>query len=76
MITITQSLCINILIINVCGLKSKLLLNEFMVCIMNYDILCMCETRCDDADMSNIINVMVDKRFDIVYKNRCSLSRY
>ena len=37
---------------------------------MNYDILCMCETRCNDADMSNIINVMVDKGFDIVY-NRC-----
>ena len=27
----------------------------------------MCETRCNDADMSNIINVMVDKGFDIVY---------
>lgn len=43
---------------------------------MNYDILCMCETRCDDADMSNFINVMVDKGFDIVYKNRCALSKY
>ena len=65
MITSTQSLCINILTINVCGLRSKLLLNEFMVCIMNYDVLCMWETRCDDADMSNIINVMVDKGFSL-----------
>ena len=38
MITNTQSLCINILTINVCGLKSKLLLNEFMVCIIVWGI--------------------------------------
>ena len=52
-VTTTQSLDIKILTINVRSLKSKLLLRVFMVLIMNYDVVCMCETRCDDADTNN-----------------------
>ena len=75
-LTTPQSLRINILTINVCGLKSKLLLEDFMNFIMNYDVVCMCETRCDDADTKNIKNVLEKAGFNFVYKNRSALSRY
>ena len=74
--TTTPSLCINILSINVCGLKSKLLVKEFTDFFVNYDVLCMCETRCDDADTNNIKEIMTKHGFDIVYKNRSALCRY
>ena len=52
------------------------LLRDFIDFIMNYDVVCMCETRCDDAATNNIIKVMVNSGFDVVYKNRSALSRY
>ena len=71
-----RTLVIKILSINVCGLKSKLLVKEFTDYISNYDVVCMCETRCDDADTNNIKEIMENHGFDIVYKNRSALSRY
>lgn len=61
-VTSTQRLYINILIINVCGLKSKLLLRDFMIFNMNHDVVCMCETRC----INNVVKVMENCGFDIV----------
>lgn len=74
--TITQRLRINILTTNVCGLKSKLLLEKFILLVKNYDVVCMCETRCDNAYVNNIRKVMESCGVDIVYKDRSALSRY
>lgn len=48
------------------GLRSKLLLRDFIGFMMNYDVMCMCKTRCDDGDTNNIRKVMVNSGFDIV----------
>ncbi len=62
--------------LNVCGLKSKLLLEDFIKLIKKYDIITMCETRCDDVDMGKVKDKFKDIGFDVVYKNRFALSRY
>lgn len=64
------------LTLNVCGLKSKLLSDEFVVLRSSYDVVYMCETRCDDADMNIVGDKMGKIGFDIVYKNRHALSRF
>ena len=72
-----QQICaINILTVNVCGIKFKLLLKEFNELIMKYDIICMCEIKCDDVDMSNVREKMDAMGFDIVYKNIYAMCRY
>lgn len=53
---------------------SKLLLKEFMVFNMNYDVVCLRETGYDDADVNN--EVVENFGFNIVYKSRSALSRY
>ena len=61
-----------------CGLISKLLLRDFIDFTMNYDAVCMCETRCDDDDDDDTNNKrkkMINSGFDIVYKNRSALRR-
>ena len=75
--TLTQHLYkISVLSLNVCGLRSKLLFSEFIILIRDYDIVCMCETRCDDVDMEDVKVTMEDIGFGIIYKNRHSLSRF
>lgn len=59
-----------------CGLKSKLLLVDFLELIGSYDIVAMCETRCDDVDMENFVHLFKDIGFDVTYKSRHVLSRY
>lgn len=65
-----------ILSLNVCGIKGKLMSEEFRKLCRGYDILCMCETKCDDVDMVNVREEMLNIGFDIVYKNRSELSRF
>ena len=67
---------IDLLSLNVCGLKSKLQVKEFVSMLKNYDVICMCETRCDDADMNNVRDKMEELGFNIVFKNRYALSRF
>lgn len=43
---------------------------------MKYDILTLCETRCDDVDMEYVKASFRDIDFDLVYKNRSILNRY
>ena len=71
-----QPCTINILSVNVCGIKSKLHLKEFNELIMMYDIICMCEIKCDDVDMGYVREKMDVMGFDIVYKNRYEMCRY
>ena len=41
---------LRLLSINVCGLKSKLIIPEFQSLIQGYDIIGVQETKCDDYD--------------------------
>ena len=41
---------INILTINVCGLKRRIQYPEFLELVNDYDILCFVETKTDDVD--------------------------
>lgn len=49
-----------------------------MVFIMIYEVVCMCETRCGDADTNYIRNTMEKGGFDIVFffKNRSARNRH
>ena len=51
--TTTQILRIIILTISVCGLKYKLLMRDFVGYVTNYDVVCMNETLCDDAERND-----------------------
>lgn len=50
----TFILNLHLLTLNVCGLRSKLLLVEFIDFMKSYDVIYMCETRCDDVDMKMV----------------------
>ena len=67
---------VNILSLNVCGLKSKLMVKDFVEFIKKYDIVTLCETRCDDVDMAHVKTIFKDIGFELVYKNRSILSKY
>lgn len=41
---------INILTINICGLKRRIQYPEFLELVNDYDILCFVETKTDDVD--------------------------
>lgn len=51
----TFILNLNLLTLNVCGLRLKLLLVELIELMKSYKVICMCETRCDDVDMKNLM---------------------
>lgn len=67
---------IDILSLNVCGIKSKVNSVDFVNNIKRYDVLCLSETKCDDADMCNLKVIMEDIGYDIVFRNRSELCRY
>ena len=46
--------CVNIVYLNVCGLKTRLCFPEFLHFISQYDILCFVETKLDDIDKIDI----------------------
>lgn len=76
MINNQPPLTITVLSLNVCGIKGKLLSEEFCNLCKRYDILCMNETRCDDVEMVNVSEKMESIGFDVVYKNRSELSKF
>lgn len=45
---------ISILSLNVCGLRSKLRVPEFVDLRKRHDLLCISEIRCDEIDMQNV----------------------
>ena len=73
---IVPSLSVNLLSLNVCGFKAKFLSHDFADFIKCYDVVCLCETKTDDADMLGVKDVMEKNGFDIVFKNRSRISRY
>lgn len=60
---------LTLLLINVCGLKSKLKSIDFEEYIQPYDLIFLTETKLDDLDEINI------NGFDIIYKNRKGAKR-
>ncbi|KAK6196333.1 hypothetical protein SNE40_001576 [Patella caerulea] len=56
------------LVLNVCGLKRKLLIPEFQEFIQEQDLLCLTETKLDDID-----EIIVND-FSFIYKNRKKIS--
>lgn len=67
---------VNILSLNVCGLKSKLMIKDFVELIQTYDVITLCEARCDDIDEEHIKTIFQDIGFEVVLRNRFTLSRY
>lgn len=49
---------------------------DFITKCKEYDIICLCETRCDDTDMNNVKVDMETLGYDIVYKNKHILIRF
>ena len=41
---------------------------DIVNCIKNYDVICFCETKCDDVKMSNVKVNLEDISFDITFK--------
>ena len=70
---VIQQCVINFVALNVCGVKSKMARVDFTDFVKKYEVICLCETRCDDTDMNYVSECMSDLGYDIIYKNRCSL---
>ena len=49
---------------------------DFVYFIQDFDVICLCETKCDDTDIINVKGIMENIGFDIVFKNRSNLSRF
>ena len=67
---------LTVISLNVCGLKSKLLVPEFCTMLQNYDIAIFCETKCDNLDMPVLENSFSNLGFTIFVQNRESISRH
>ena len=66
-----ESKLLSCCLINVCGLKPKLLSPDFENFISQFDMLVLTETKMSDLDSTD--NLFLD--FDILYKNRKSAKR-
>ena len=74
--SMSHHMVIDILSLNVCGIKSKVSSVDFINNIKRYDVFCLSETKCDDVDSINLKAFMEDIGYDVIFKNRCVLSRY
>ncbi len=63
---------LNILSLNVCGLRTRQVYPEFKSLISAFDIISIQETKLDDLDIST---VMLND-YNILFKNRKSISKY
>ena len=68
---IIYNMILSCCLINVCGLKPKLLSPDFENFISQFDMLVLTETKMSDLDSTD--NLFLD--FDILYKNRKSAER-
>ena len=62
--------------LNICGLKSKLLIPEFKMNICKYAIICLSESKLDDVDNDFISNEFKQLGYTVFFKNRHSISNY
>ncbi|MES9881290.1 MAG: reverse transcriptase family protein [Sedimenticola sp.] len=63
---------LNILSLNVCGLRTRQVYPEFKSLLAQFDIISMQETKLDDLDIST---VMLND-YNILFKNRKTISKY
>ena len=61
-------------IINVCGLKRKLLLEPFRETLSQFDISLLCETKLDNADIELVQESISDLKLKAFFKNRRTLT--
>ena len=65
---------LNLLSINVCGLKNKLIIPKFQSLIQGYDIIGIQETKCDDYDSSqwafSAKMTLYQRRCDVITSHR------
>ena len=61
---------LSFLVLNVCGLVSKIDIPEFQELCRSRDILCFSETKCDDIDIINVEKVFGELGFKLIAENR------
>ncbi len=59
-----------------CGILSKLDTPEFESECHKYYVICMSETKCDDADIDTIQAEFKNMEFEVYIKNRHKLTRW
>ena len=62
--------CLNLLSLNVCGIRNRILYPEFKSLLSNYDIVCFTETKVDDLDIVEYNDYIFH------FKNRKRLANY
>lgn len=67
---------LNILSLNVCGLKGKLSTPEFVDVCRKHDVLCFSEIHCDEVDMDLVKEIFDEMGFSVVYRVRSVLCSY
>ena len=72
----TTILALNVMSINVCGLKSKLIVPEFCDFLKCHDVNILCETKCDDLDIGMLEDCLNRLGFVLFLKNRESCSKH
>lgn len=66
---------ISFLVLNVCGLRRRLLCDEFKALICEHDICLFCETKTDDLDLCEVQDEFETIGYDVHLKNRSHCSR-
>jgi hypothetical protein len=62
--------------LNVCGIKSKLEIDEFIDLCQSYDIICLTETKTDDTDNEELYEIFNDIGFEMSISNRCHFTNW
>ena len=71
----TTKVALNVMSLNVCGLKSKLIVPEFCDLLKWHDVNILSETKCDDLDIGVLEDCLNRMSFVLFLKNRESCSR-
>ena len=69
-ISIASSVKLSMQTINVCGLKGKLINDDFRKKLSEFDISFLSETKLDDADIDNIQDTVANLGLKAIIKNR------
>lgn len=72
----TSAIEVTVLSLNVCGLKSKLQVQEFCSMCILHDLLIFCETKCDDLDVPDVTSIFSDLGFHVFIQNRESFAKH
>lgn len=62
--------------LNVCGIKSKIDIPDFAVMCLNYDIMCLTETKTDDVDIPELSRKFDKIGFQLFASNRRKITNW